>query len=78
MGTKTEILRAAWRAVAVPGISAGELPPDLRRILSAMLPPPVGGLFQVGLGVRFWRDILLTLPGYIPGIVPAVWIIARR
>ena len=27
---------------------------------------------------HFWLNILLTLLGYIPGIVHAVWIIARR
>jgi uncharacterized membrane protein YqaE (UPF0057 family) len=30
------------------------------------------------LGGQFWLNILLTLLGYIPGIVHAVWIIARR
>jgi len=27
---------------------------------------------------QFWLNILLTLFGYIPGIVHAIWIIARR
>lgn len=51
---------------------------DLLRILLAILLPPVGVLLQVGLGLQFWVNILLTLLGYIPGIVHAVWIIARR
>jgi uncharacterized membrane protein YqaE (UPF0057 family) len=51
---------------------------DLIRILLAILLPPLGVFLQVGLGVHFWLSILLTLLGYIPGIVPAVWIIARR
>lgn len=33
---------------------------------------------QVGFGAQFWINILLTLLGYIPGIVHAVWIIATR
>jgi uncharacterized membrane protein YqaE (UPF0057 family) len=51
---------------------------DLIRILLAILLPPLGVFLQVGLGLHFWLNILLTLLGYIPGIVHAVWIIARR
>ena len=51
---------------------------NLLRILLAILLPPVGVFFTVGLGGQFWLNILLTLLGYIPGIVHAVWIIARR
>ena len=51
---------------------------NLLRILLAILLPPVGVFFTVGLGLQFWLNILLTLLGYIPGIVHAVWIIAHR
>lgn len=51
---------------------------DLLRILIAILLPPLGVFLQVGIGPQFWLNILLTLLGYIPGIVHAVWIIARR
>ena len=51
---------------------------NLIRILLAIFLPPVGVLLTVGLGWPFWINILLTLFGYIPGIVHAVWIIARR
>ena len=47
------------------------------RILIAILLPPLGVFLQVGFGGAFWLNILLTLLGYIPGIVHAVWIIAR-
>lgn len=69
------------RLVARP---ADKLPPasamamDLIRILLAILLPPLGVFLQVGLGGQFWIKILLTILGYIPGIVHAVWIIARR
>jgi hypothetical protein len=37
------------------------------------------GCFSAGgPGGAFWLNILLTLLGYIPGIVHAVWIIAKR
>jgi uncharacterized membrane protein YqaE (UPF0057 family) len=51
---------------------------DLIRIVLAILLPPLGVFLQVGLGGQFWLNILLTLLGCIPGIVHAVWIIARR
>ncbi len=51
---------------------------NLVRVLFAILLPPVGVLLTVGLGLQFWLNILLTLCGYIPGIVHAVWVIARR
>lgn len=51
---------------------------NLFRILLAVLLPPIGVLLTVGLGLQFWLNILLTLCGYIPGIIHAVWVIARR
>lgn len=51
---------------------------DFLRIVIAIIFPPLGVFLQVGFGGAFWLNILLTLCGYIPGIVHAVWIIARR
>ena len=51
---------------------------DLLRILVAILLPPLGVFLQVGLGKHFWINILLTILGDIPGIVHAVWIIAKK
>lgn len=51
---------------------------DLLRILAAIFMPPLGVFLQVGLGGAFWLNILLTLLGFIPGLVHAVWIIAKR
>jgi len=51
---------------------------DLIRIIIAILLPPLGVFLQVGFGGAFWLNILLTLLGYIPGIVHAVYIIAKR
>ena len=51
---------------------------DILRIIFAILLPPLGVFLQVGIGPQFWLNILLTILGYIPGIVHAVWIIARR
>ena len=51
---------------------------NLLRVVLAILLPPVGVFLTVGFGGQFWLNILLTILGYIPGIVHAVWIIARR
>ena len=51
---------------------------DLIRILIAILLPPLGVFLQVGFSGAFWLNILLTLLGYIPGIVHAVYIIAKK
>jgi uncharacterized membrane protein YqaE (UPF0057 family) len=51
---------------------------DVLRIIAAILLPPLGVFMQVGVGMQFWLNILLTLLGYVPGIIHAVWIILRR
>ena len=51
---------------------------DKMDFLVAILLPPLGVFLQVGIGKDFWINIILTLLGYIPGIVHAVWIIAKR
>ncbi|AIS19210.1 YqaE/Pmp3 family membrane protein [Pseudomonas rhizosphaerae] len=51
---------------------------DLIRYIFAILLPPVGVFMQVGFGGAFWLNIILTLLGYIPGIIHAVYIIASR
>jgi len=48
---------------------------DVIRILLAILLPPVGVFLQVGLGLHFWLNILLTLLGYFPGLVHAIYVI---
>jgi len=50
---------------------------DLLRIVLAILLPPLGVFLTVGLGSAFWINIVLTLLGYIPGIVHAIWVIAK-
>lgn len=49
---------------------------DILRILIAILVPPLGVFLQVGLGLHFWLNIVLTIFGYLPGIIHAVWVIA--
>ncbi|WP_183757633.1 MULTISPECIES: YqaE/Pmp3 family membrane protein [unclassified Rhizobium] len=51
---------------------------DIIRILLAIILPPLGVFLQVGLGLHFWLNILLTLCGYVPGIIHAIWVILRK
>lgn len=62
--------------MAVPATRADNA--DILRILLAVLLPPVGVFMQVGIGFQFWLNIVLTLLGYIPGIIHAVWVILTR
>ena len=51
---------------------------DVLRILIAILVPPLGVFLQVGIGLQFWLNILLTLLGYVPGIIHAVYTIVKK
>ena len=51
---------------------------DIIRIIIAILLPPLGVFLQVGIGAQFWLNILLTILGYFPGLIHAVYIIAKR
>lgn len=57
---------------------SSETSKDFVRILLALLLPPIGVAMQVGISKQFWINVILTLFGYIPGIVHAVYIIAKR
>lgn len=51
---------------------------DLLKILLAVILPPLGVFMEVGISKHFWINIVLTLFGFIPGIIHAVYIIASR
>lgn len=51
---------------------------DILRIIFAILLPPVGVFLQVGFSMTLLLNILLTLLGYLPGIIHAVWVIAKK
>ncbi|WP_115898932.1 YqaE/Pmp3 family membrane protein [Marinomonas pollencensis] len=51
---------------------------DLIRIIFSILLPPIGVFLQVGIGGAFWLNILLTLFGYIPGVIHAIYIIGKH
>ncbi len=50
---------------------------DVVRLIFAVIFPPVGVFLQVGFGFHFWLNIVLTLCGFIPGIIHAFWVILK-
>lgn len=51
---------------------------DILKFIAAIILPPLGVFLEVGITKHFWINILLTLLGYIPGIIHAIWVIARK
>ncbi len=51
---------------------------DFIKIIFAVLLPPLGVAMEVGFTKHFWINVLLTVLGYVPGIIHAVYIIAKR
>ena len=51
---------------------------DPVKIILAILLPPLGVFLEVGLTGHFWLNILLTLLGYIPGIIHALYVILQH
>lgn len=51
---------------------------EFLRIILAVILPPLGVLYEVGLGKHFWINTVLTLFGFIPGVFHAVYIVATR
>jgi uncharacterized membrane protein YqaE (UPF0057 family) len=45
------------------------------KILLAIFLPPAAAFWQVGIGLHFWLNILLTLLGWLPGVIHALWLI---
>jgi len=51
---------------------------DVVRIILSMIIPPVGVFFKVGFGMHFWINIMLTILGYFPGLIHAIWVVASK
>jgi uncharacterized membrane protein YqaE (UPF0057 family) len=47
-------------------------------VILAIILPPAAVLIKDGLGIQLLINIILTLIGYLPGIVHALWIVLFR
>jgi len=51
---------------------------DPIKIIFAILLPPVGVFMEVGFKGPFWLNVLLTLLGFIPGVIHALYVILKH
>lgn len=51
---------------------------DIIRIILAIILPPLGVATQVGITKHFWINVLLTILGFVPGIIHALYVILTR
>lgn len=51
---------------------------DPIKIIAAIILPPLGVFLEVGPTMQFWVNILLTLFGFIPGVIHALYVIFKR
>ncbi|KNA17494.1 hypothetical protein SOVF_079420 isoform A [Spinacia oleracea] len=49
----------------------------LLEIILAILLPPLGVFLKYSCQVEFWICLVLTLLGYLPGIIYALWVIVK-
>ena len=47
------------------------------RILAAIVLPPLGVFLTSGLSLAFLINVGLTLLGYVPGIIHALWVVLK-
>lgn len=45
------------------------------QIIAAILLPPLGVFLARGIGTAFWVNCLLTLLGFVPGTLHALWVV---
>ncbi|MDF2691024.1 MAG: hypothetical protein K0S29_879 [Gammaproteobacteria bacterium] len=50
---------------------------DFLLIVFSIILPPLAVYIEWGTGRKFWLNVLLSLLGYLPGLVHAVWAISR-
>ena len=51
---------------------------DLLKIVLAIILPPMGVALETGINRDFWINVLLTLLGWLPGVLHAVYVIAKH
>lgn len=47
-------------------------------IILSILLPPLAAFLVVGVSTHFWINLILTLLGWIPGQVHAIWLVIGR
>ncbi|KAL1840037.1 hypothetical protein VTJ49DRAFT_908 [Mycothermus thermophilus] len=65
--------KLAWKQPTNQPLST--LHSDICKILLAIILPPVGVFLEVGCTGQLFLNIILTILGYIPGIIHALYVI---
>lgn len=55
----------------------GEHKVSILQIIASVIIPPVGVFLKRGLGLSFLISIVLTILGYVPGLIYAIWVVTR-
>lgn len=48
------------------------------KIIIAILLPPLAVAMESGISKDFWINLILTILGYLPGQIHALWVILRK
>lgn len=64
----------AWMDILVARVQRITLV-EIPLIILALALPPVAVLIKVGFTAQFWINVVLTMLGYVPGQVHALWIV---
>ncbi|PRY97328.1 uncharacterized membrane protein YqaE (UPF0057 family) [Marinilabilia salmonicolor] len=51
---------------------------DIIKIIFAIILPPVAAALHVGITKHFWINVLLTILGFLPGLIHALWLILKK
>lgn len=47
------------------------------QVVVSVIIPPVGVFLKRGIGLSFLLSIVLTLLGYVPGLIHAIWVVTH-
>lgn len=48
------------------------------KILAAIVVPPLGVFLTLGIGPAFLLNLCLTLLGWVPGVIHALWVVVKH
>lgn len=51
---------------------------DIVRVILALIIPPVAVALQVGVTKHLWLNIVLTLFGFLPGVLHALYVVIKQ
>jgi len=51
---------------------------SILNLILAIILPPVGAFLEIGFTKHFFINIILTILGYLPGVLHAVWLVVTE